>query len=368
MPLHIVIDARRVRDFGIGTYIRSLVQRSGAIDPTNQYTLVTLPATSGALAGLPPNFSAVTYARTDLYTSEPPGLPAVPPSPAPHLVHIPLNRVPLFMPRALRGDRPRYGQPALRDRSGAAHRSSPLPVPPRIAARQPRHRRFRRHPPRRARTAWASPPDRIRLVYNAPDPGFLQPTPQPASAPAHPGALPDRLSVPALRRQHPPAQEHAAPGGSLRGGARATGAPPASTGICAWSIIGDNISQYPAVRQAVIRSRVEQVVRFLGFVPFETLRVLLSNRRGLRFSLPLRRFRPAAAGSHGLRHAGGGVQRQLAAGSGGRRRHAGESRKRLRYRARHPRRAARRRSARRSGRRGRPKPRASVGSAPPGRC
>jgi glycosyltransferase involved in cell wall biosynthesis len=37
-------------------------------------------------------------------------------------------------------------------------------------------------------------------------------------------------------------------------------------------IIGDTISQYPSVRQAVIKSRVENVVRFLGFVPFETLR------------------------------------------------------------------------------------------------
>jgi glycosyltransferase involved in cell wall biosynthesis len=37
-------------------------------------------------------------------------------------------------------------------------------------------------------------------------------------------------------------------------------------------IIGDTISQHPAVRQAVIKSRVEQAVRFLGFVPFETLR------------------------------------------------------------------------------------------------
>jgi glycosyltransferase involved in cell wall biosynthesis len=37
-------------------------------------------------------------------------------------------------------------------------------------------------------------------------------------------------------------------------------------------IIGDTISQYPAVRQTVIKSRVEPVVRFLGFVPFETLR------------------------------------------------------------------------------------------------
>jgi len=37
-------------------------------------------------------------------------------------------------------------------------------------------------------------------------------------------------------------------------------------------IIGDTISQHPAVRQTVIKSRVEEVVRFLGFVPFETLR------------------------------------------------------------------------------------------------
>jgi glycosyltransferase involved in cell wall biosynthesis len=38
-------------------------------------------------------------------------------------------------------------------------------------------------------------------------------------------------------------------------------------------IIGDEISKYPSVRQAVIKTRVEEVVRFLGFVPVETLRV-----------------------------------------------------------------------------------------------
>jgi len=37
-------------------------------------------------------------------------------------------------------------------------------------------------------------------------------------------------------------------------------------------LIGDTISEHPWVRQAVIRSRVEHAVRFLGFVPFETLR------------------------------------------------------------------------------------------------
>ena len=65
MPLHIVIDARRIRDFGIGTYIRSLVHALGEIDKTNRYTLVNDPADVRTLAGLPENFHHATYARTD---------------------------------------------------------------------------------------------------------------------------------------------------------------------------------------------------------------------------------------------------------------------------------------------------------------
>jgi glycosyltransferase involved in cell wall biosynthesis len=38
-------------------------------------------------------------------------------------------------------------------------------------------------------------------------------------------------------------------------------------------IIGDEISRHPDVRRAVIQSRVENCVRFLGFIPFDTLRI-----------------------------------------------------------------------------------------------
>ncbi len=41
MPLRIVLDARRIADFGIGTYIRNLVRSLAKIDNANQYTLVT---------------------------------------------------------------------------------------------------------------------------------------------------------------------------------------------------------------------------------------------------------------------------------------------------------------------------------------
>jgi glycosyltransferase involved in cell wall biosynthesis len=37
-------------------------------------------------------------------------------------------------------------------------------------------------------------------------------------------------------------------------------------------IIGDEIARHPALRHAVIQSRVEDSVRFLGFVPIDTLR------------------------------------------------------------------------------------------------
>src|ERR1022692_4815689 len=38
MPLRIVVDVRRVRDFGIGTYIRGLLHALGATDQSNEST------------------------------------------------------------------------------------------------------------------------------------------------------------------------------------------------------------------------------------------------------------------------------------------------------------------------------------------
>ncbi len=81
------------------------------------------------------------------------------------------------------------------------------------------------------------PPERIRRVYNAPDPRLLRA--RRATAPEEHQRILERYQIqypfPALRRQRPPAQEHSAPGGSVRRGARATGATIRYTAICAWS-------------------------------------------------------------------------------------------------------------------------------------
>ena len=40
MTLRLVIDARRLHDFGVGTYTRNLVRSLAEIDHANQYTLI----------------------------------------------------------------------------------------------------------------------------------------------------------------------------------------------------------------------------------------------------------------------------------------------------------------------------------------
>ena len=64
MPLRIVIDVRRIRDFGIGTYIRNLF-KAWPLDNENRYILVTPDPHEPELRGLPPNFEMAVYPRPD---------------------------------------------------------------------------------------------------------------------------------------------------------------------------------------------------------------------------------------------------------------------------------------------------------------
>ena len=236
MALHIVIDARRIRDFGIGTYIRSLVHALSAIDATNHYTLVSGPATCARWPGCrrisaPPSTRATIPISLD-HLAFPLFLRGL----SPDLVHIPLNRVPLLMIRPyvvtihdmanlffeeapsdfrMQLRRFRFRRGLVRASrviavSDATRRDveSLLGVP--LATHPPRLQRARPGLPRRAALR-AGSEEQLRIH----------------------GALPDRLPVPAVRRQHPPPQEHAAPGGGVRGGARATGRAPGLQGPAA---------------------------------------------------------------------------------------------------------------------------------------
>ena len=272
MALHIVMDARRIQDFGFGTYIRSLIQALGKIDGANRYTLVSGPEGTRVLSALPDNFHWAIYTRRDSSSFDHIAFPQFLHSLAPNVVHIPLNKVPLLM---------------IRPYVVTVHDISTLlfAEPTSKLHMQFLYFRFRRGLIRAHRVIAVSeatkrdvekhvkvPPDRIRRVYDAPDPAFSPPDPAAADERErimeryqinypfllYAGNIRLHKNVPRLVEAFAVAREQLATHPVYR--------------HLRLVIIGENISLHPAVRQTVIKSRVENLVRFLGFVPFETLR------------------------------------------------------------------------------------------------
>ncbi len=275
MPLRIVIDARRIKDFGPGTYIRNLIAALAKLDRENQYIVVMRPPDARELAGLPGNFETAPYQRLDSRLFDNLAFPLFLKKFGADLYHVPVNVAPMFMPRPY---------------VITVHDMSSLLFRERSAPRNNLHLyRFRRSLLRADRVIAVSsatrrdvenllriPPERIRRIYNAPDPKFLE-----ACSPAdarlterrrtleryqvnypfllYAGAIRPQKNVPRL------VEAFAVLRGDLEGH-------PLYKDL-RLIIIGDEIQRYPSVRRAVIQTRVEHVVRFLGFVPFDTLRV-----------------------------------------------------------------------------------------------
>jgi alpha-1,3-rhamnosyl/mannosyltransferase len=63
----IAIDARKLRDFGIGTYVRNLVRGIAALDLDDRYLLFVRPDYDGSLDDLPENFRVLTE-RSAVYS------------------------------------------------------------------------------------------------------------------------------------------------------------------------------------------------------------------------------------------------------------------------------------------------------------
>ncbi len=278
MPLQIALDSRRIADFGIGTYIRNLVRALARVDTENQYTLITTEQPVPEFSDLPANFRTAIFpghTRTGLaqinYGLFLGKLGA-------DLFHIPLNAVPLMMPKPYLVTIHDMSTLLFASQSGYRNRL--------------RHFYLRRGLLRADRVMTVSmatcrdveallgiPASRIRVIYNAPDPIFDAPNgPVDGEVSAHPPEIQRvmdryRIHYPFLLyvgRTNPqkniPRLVEAFAG--LRGEIQEH---PAYRDL-RLLIIGDEISRYPALRHAVIQSRVEDTVRFLGFVPIETLR------------------------------------------------------------------------------------------------
>lgn len=282
MPLKIVIDARHIRDFGIGTYLRNLLQALAVVDTGNQYTLVCHGANLRDFASLPGNFSTVAYPRSDELIREHVLFPHFLRQFQADLYHIPLNRVPVMMVRPYvvtihdmsnlffmegSGLRKSFGQMAFRRGLLRAERIIAVSAATR----------------RDVQSNIGIPPGRIRLVYNAPDPKFLSHGHLADARAAGPGGAQfERRRILERYQINYPFLLYAGNIRPQKNIPRLVEAFAVARGALESHpvyknlrliIIGDEISRYPSVRRAVIQSRVEKEVRFLGFVPFDTLRV-----------------------------------------------------------------------------------------------
>ena len=99
MPLHVAIDVRHLKDFGFGTYIRNLVTALTKVATAYQFTLIVREAHKSEFAVLGQNFKLVVYDKPDGTALENILFPLFLRGLNADLVHIPLNSVPLFMPK-----------------------------------------------------------------------------------------------------------------------------------------------------------------------------------------------------------------------------------------------------------------------------
>ena len=267
----VAIDVRHLGDFGYGTYIRNLIRAMGELERDLQFVLIAKAGAVGELGPLPSNFRMVAYPREDSAWLENFAFPWFVGSLGVDLTHIPLNNVPVFMPK-----------PYI----VTIHDMSSLMFAYGSETRDRLHLwRFRRGLLRADRVIAVSgatrrdvlnlmniPAERVLKIYNAIDPGFLTMEPDEKKRREvldryqidypyllYAGSVNPRKNVAriveamALLRQdlvdHPKYKD-------LR-----------------LIIIGDQMSKYPALRRAVHQSRVSDVVRFLGFVKREELKV-----------------------------------------------------------------------------------------------
>jgi glycosyltransferase involved in cell wall biosynthesis len=278
----IAVDVRRIRDFGVGTYIRNLLHALSSIGSGHEYDLICCAEDKPQFAALPKNFRTVIYNRRDSARLDHVDLPRLLHRLRPDVTHIPFHRVPLLMPKPYLVTIHDLSSLFFDDASGMLH-----------AARVFRLRRGLERADRIITVSGATQRDvtnlvpaaasRIRLIYNAPDPEFMERRlPSDARAAGPEAAARERHRILERYQIRYPFLLYA---GSIRPQKNIPRLIEAfAVARCSLEnhrgykdlrliIIGDEISRHPDVRRAVIHSRVENCVRFLGFIPFDTLRI-----------------------------------------------------------------------------------------------
>lgn len=272
--MKIAIDIRRMTEFGVGTYIRNVVRTLCRIDHENQYFLIGPPAKVQEIGTLPPNFHNISALAPEQsfrgYREFRGALRQL----NCDLVHIPaLFSVPRLLPCPY----------VMTVHDMLEHMSG---VQPRTGFWDAWNMQMTRQVLRRAARIFAVskftrteieklfdiPASRIEVVYNAIDERFLH-----GHATAADRELIEQryqVSYPFLLyagrvSPHKNVVRMIEAFSALKAELEKEQAYPDLKLI----IIGDDLSGNPDLRRTVVRSGVQNDVRFLGFIPIEVLRI-----------------------------------------------------------------------------------------------
>ena len=272
--MKVAIDIRRMTEFGVGTYIRNVVRALGRLDHDNEYFLVGSPARVQEIGPLPPNFQTVPLLERD---TEPKGyleFRKILNRLGCDLVHIPQL---FWLPRALPCPYVMTVHDVLehlyraRDHSGL-RRSLHFHLTRRVLKGAARIFAVSQFTKSEIEKLFGIAPERIEVVYNAIDERFLRGH----ATDAERQLIAERylVSYPFLLYAG-----RISPHKNLNRIIEAFSAlkteleKERKSEDLKLIIIGDDLSGHPDLRRTVIKSAVQNDVRFLGFVPIEVLRI-----------------------------------------------------------------------------------------------
>lgn len=274
--MRIAIDIRKIHQFGIGTYIWNLIRNLGDVDTSNEYRLIGSDRNFQELGQLPPNFMQLPQPEEDSILRNQFVLPMVLRKHAVDIVHVTHHQSPIAVPSRL---------------VVTIHDCVHVLFPP---DNQSKFRNYRNYlhsqqVVKRANKVIAVsestkddlisifnlPASKISVIHNALDSRFAQ-----TAHAENPAEVLERyqLKDPFILysgriRPHKNLHRLIEAFAVLKSELGNTG-PLRNLKLI---IIGDELSQHQYLRLTVVRSGVQQDVRFFGFVPYPVLRVFYQS-------------------------------------------------------------------------------------------
>jgi glycosyltransferase involved in cell wall biosynthesis len=270
----VAIDIRRMTEFGIGTYIRNVVRTLARLDRESKYFLIGSLAKVGECGPLPPNFHAVALEGSDNTVKGNLEFRAVVRRLHCDVVHIPhLFWIPrgLPCPYVVTVHDLLEHMYASRDAS-SLWRSLHFQLTRRALSHAARVLAVSQFTKGEIERIFRIPHERIEVVYNAIDERFLHGHATQADreliAERYQVSYPFILYAGAIR-PHKNVVRIIEAFSALKSELEKERQFPDLKLI----VIGDDLSSHPRLRRTVVRSGVQNDVRFLGFVPIDVLRI-----------------------------------------------------------------------------------------------